>query len=194
MIKLFVLVLTGTSTALMAGLFYGWSCSVTVGLARLSDSEYISAMQSMNRAIQNPVFFTCFFGTALLLPLSAYLYDEPPLSVRFWLLLAATVVYLSGVLGVTIFGNVPLNEALDAFQLQSASAQAMATQRAAFEVPWNHLNTFRTIAATLAIILVILACLHPTDTGAFFPEKNSLLSVLFNCKNGRPPTFEKTNA
>ncbi len=161
--KLLCLVLTATSTALIGGLFYAWSCSVTIGLARLPDSGYIAAMQAMNRAIQNPVFFAAFLGTAVLLPLCTYLHYSSPLSVRFWYLFGATVVYLLGVLGVTIFGNVPLNEALDAFPLSSASAAEMAAQRARFEGPWNGLNTVRTLASTLAIILVILACLHPTE-------------------------------
>jgi len=55
-----ILVITATTTALMAGLFYAFSCSVNLGLARLSNAEYISAMQSINRAIQNPIFFAAF--------------------------------------------------------------------------------------------------------------------------------------
>jgi uncharacterized membrane protein len=151
-----ILIITATTTALIAGLFYAWSCSVTLGLARLSDYEYIVAMQSMNRAILNPVFFMTFIGTVLLLPLSTYLHYGYP--IRFWLLLAATIIYIVGVFGVTMVGNVPLNEALDAFNLQSASTEQMATLRAKFESPWNNLNTIRTIASTITIILVIIAC------------------------------------
>jgi uncharacterized membrane protein len=36
-------------------------------------------------------------------------------------LLAATVIYLIGVFGVTVFGNVPLNNTLERFNLDSAS-------------------------------------------------------------------------
>ena len=56
-----ILVITATLTALVAGLFFAWSVSITLGLARVSDSEYVSVMQSINRAIQNPVFFAAFF-------------------------------------------------------------------------------------------------------------------------------------
>ncbi|MEJ7586735.1 MAG: hypothetical protein WKI04_04145 [Ferruginibacter sp.] len=63
-----ILVLTVTCTALVAGLFYGFSCSLVHGLEPLSGEAYIGAMQSINRAIQDPVFFVCFFGALLLLP------------------------------------------------------------------------------------------------------------------------------
>lgn len=161
--KLIVLIISATTTALMAGLFFAWSYSVTLGLARLSNTDYISAMQAMNRAIQNPFFFCCFFGALLMLPLSAYLYYEVPTPIRFWLLLSATIVYGVGVMGVTIVGNIPLNQALDAFDLSTASADEMARQRSQFEIPWNRLNMIRTISSGLALVLVIVACINPTE-------------------------------
>ena len=156
-----VLIFTATATALISGLFYAWSCSVVPGLARVSDSTYLEAMQQINRAILNPVFFLSFIGTALLLPLSTWLYYGNGPNARFWLLLLASVVYLAGTFGVTMFGNVPLNDALDAFNLSSASAQELAAQRARFEGPWNNLNIIRTIAGVAALVLIILACLSP---------------------------------
>ena len=77
---------------------------------------------------------------------------------RFWFLLAATIIYLTGVLGVTIFGNIPLNENLASFHLQTALPETIALQRAKFEIPWNNLNTIRTISSLLAIVLVIIGC------------------------------------
>lgn len=159
-----ILLLAATTTALIAGLFYAWTCSVTVGLSRLPNAEYIAAMQAMNRAIQNPLFFVSFFGTLLLLPLSVYWHYEQPMSPRFLFLLAATVVYGVGGFGFTVLGNIPLNEALDAFDLTAATEEAVAHQRAMFENPWNRLNTIRTIASTVAIMLVTMACLCPHKT------------------------------
>jgi len=147
----------------MAGLFYAWSCSVIPGLGRLPDTDYIRAMQEMNRTIQNPVFFAAFMGTILLLPLSTWMsYRQPGLG-RFWFLLAASAAYLLGVFGVTIFGNIPLNDALDGFHLGAATGSEIAAQRARFEGPWNALNTVRTVASVLSILLVILACLSRTE-------------------------------
>ena len=158
-----VLILTATVTALIAGLFFAWSCSVTIGLSRIPNTMYITAMQSMNRAILNPVFLTCFVGNVLLLPLSAYLFYSTPVSTRFVFLAAAALVYLVGVFAVTIFGNVPLNESLDAFALASASPADIAAQRTAFEKPWNTLNMIRTVASILSVVLVIIACLSKAE-------------------------------
>lgn len=153
-----LLLFTALTTALSAGVFFTWSCSVTPGLARLSDERYLAAFQEMNRAIQNPLFFACFFGAALLLPASTFLHYRPGNMVCFWLLLSATLLYLIFVMGMTILGNVPLNEGLDAFPVAGASPAAMTAKRAAFEAPWNRLNTIRTITSTLAFLLVLLAC------------------------------------
>jgi len=128
-----------------------------LGFARLKDKEFVSVFQKTNRAIQNPVFFIAFMGAPLLLPISAFLsYGNAP---RFGLLLAATVIYLTGTFGVTVFGNVPMNNTLDRFDLESATVEEIARQRANFERRWNNLNTIRTISSTLAVILITIACL-----------------------------------
>jgi len=159
-----LLILTGTTTALMAGLFFAWSYSVTIGIARLPDSGYIASFQAMNRAIQNVVFLSCFMGTLLLLPLVTYMHYTPQPSGRFWLLLAASVLYGFGVFGVTMGFNVPMNEALDKFPLATATADQIAAQRAWFESRWNNLNMIRTVANTLAIACFIIACLMPNSS------------------------------
>ena len=164
-IQTIILTLTATSTALIAGLFFAYSFSVNPGLARLEDAAYLSAMQSINRAIQNPVFFAAFLGTLILLPLSAWLHYSQPVTLRFWMLLASSLIYAAGVFGVTVLGNVPLNDVLDGINLQTSSAQDIAAQRAAFEIPWNRLNAIRTAASAVSVILVIMACLIPTSSG-----------------------------
>ena len=153
-----ILVISVTLTALMAGLFYAWSCSVMAGFARLKDREFVAAMQATNRAIQNPVFFAAFFGAPVFLIISAFwFYGEPR---RFWLLLAAAVIYLTGTFGITIFGNVPLNNTLDRFNSEWATDEEIARRRVNFERRWNNLNTIRAVSSTLAVILVISACLN----------------------------------
>lgn len=159
-INLFLLV-TALASGLIAGLFYSYSCSVNPGLGTLSDAGYLAAMQSINRAILNPVFFFSFMGTLLLLPLSTYQHFGT--GSRFYLLLAAAVVYVIGTFGVTMLGNVPLNEALDKINLTGGSAQELAAHRLRFEVPWNRLHAVRTYASILSFVLVLLACLTTLD-------------------------------
>lgn len=153
-----VFVIATLSTGLIAGLFYSYSCSVNPGLGRLADAEYLKAMQSINRAILNPVFFMTFMGTVVLLPLSAWLsYHQEP-TIRFWYFLAAAIVYIVGVFGVTIGGNVPLNNMLDKFNIEGAPDQ-IALQRSLFEQKWNMFHTVRTVANIVSALLAILGCL-----------------------------------
>jgi uncharacterized membrane protein len=149
--------ITALTTGLTAGIFLTWSCSVIPGLSRLSDFNYLSAMQSINRAIQNPVFFSCFFGAGILLPIAVFRNYTGAWTPQLLCLITATGVYLVGVLGVTIFGNVPLNEALDVAQIDAGSPQTLAAHRAAFENSWNRLNQVRTVAGIAAFALLLVA-------------------------------------
>ena len=153
-----ILLIATLTTGLMAGLFYAWSFSVTTGLSKLSDTNYIEAMQSLNKAILNPAFFLIFWGSILSLMLATILHYEQPLSSIFWLLLIATVVYLIGSIAVTFSGNIPLNNSLEIFKLNSSSVEEIKLQRTAFESRWNKLNMIRTISSSLAFIVLIIAC------------------------------------
>jgi uncharacterized membrane protein len=153
-----ILAITAALTALMAGLFFAWSFSVMPGFARLKDREFVAAMQACNRAIQNPVFFAAFFGAPVFLIISTVLHYAQP--ARFAFLLAAFLIYAVGTFGVTIFGNVPLNNSLDRFVLEKASEEETARQRANFEWHWNNLNHIRSLSSTIALMLVVIACLR----------------------------------
>jgi uncharacterized membrane protein len=152
-----ILLITATVTALIAGLFYAFSFSVNIGLSRLTDKGYLSAMQAINHAILNPFFFLSFFGTLLLLPLSAYLSYEQVPSSRFGFLIMATMVYVIGVFGVTVFGNVPLNEGLANFRIELASPEEIGRQREKFEHAWNRYHQIRMVASIICLILVLIA-------------------------------------
>jgi uncharacterized membrane protein len=154
-----VLVFAVIATALITGLYYAYSCSVNPGLGRLPDAQYITAMRSINIAIQNPVFFASFMGTLLLLPLSAYLSYRTGNNPQFILLLLASAFYIIGSFGVTAAGNVPLNNALDAFNPDTATPEAISNARQAFEARWNSLHTIRTWASLAALVLSVMACL-----------------------------------
>ncbi len=155
-----VLIATTTITGLMAGLFFAFSYSVTGGLGKLADAEYIRAFQSINREIQNPLFLACFMGILLLLPVSTYLHYSNP--AVFKLLLAATIIYFGGAFAVTALGNIPLNNAIDAFNIDTATAEQISAQRTAFETRWNNLNLIRVVSSTLSLLLMILACIKKT--------------------------------
>jgi uncharacterized membrane protein len=153
-----ILILTALAAALIAGLFYAYCCSVSPGLGRLNDAGYLAAMQSINLAILNPLFFASFLGTLILLPVSTWLHYNHPMPGCFWLLLLATLLYIAGVIGVTALVNVPLNNTLARFNIQAASPAEIALQRAAFEAKWNTFNAVRAIASAGTLLLVLIAC------------------------------------
>lgn len=148
-----VLIIAGVLTGLLAGVFFGFSVAVNGGLHRLKAGEYVRAMQSINKVIVNPLFMLSFIGPALLLPVAAFLYRD---SDAFWLLTAASTLYIIGVFGVTSGGNVPLNDKLA--KVFSNDSQAAEAARLAFEKPWNLLHTVRTVCAVVATVLIFVAC------------------------------------
>lgn len=144
--------------ALIAGLFYAYSCSINPGLGKLGDGEYLRAMQSINRAILNPWFFASFMGTLLLMPVFTWMvFKNEGVGITFYLVLAAAVIYAAGVFGVTVIGNVPLNESLDKANLDITNSEQLKTLRAGFEISWNKFHGIRTGANLISLLLFLLA-------------------------------------
>ncbi|MES2747370.1 MAG: anthrone oxygenase family protein [Bacteroidota bacterium] len=153
--QLITLLLTG----LLAGLFYGYDCSVIKGLGNLQNDTYLQSFQSINKAIQTPYFFISFMGSVLALPVSSWLSYRNYNVESFYLMLAASLVYFIGVFGVTVFCNVPLNEQLANFSISSATEIEIKAMRKAFEKPWNDYHTLRTDASIVAFCFAILSLL-----------------------------------
>lgn len=149
-------VLTALLLGLIAGLFYSYSCSVNPGLGRLTDIEYLRSMQSINRAILNPGFFISFMGTVIMLPVSTWLiYRHEGAGTSFYFILAAAIVYLVGVFGVTIGGNVPLNDMLDKIDLSSVTD--IKATRESFEISWNRFHAIRSGSNIVSFLLFLIA-------------------------------------
>ena len=114
-------------------------------------------MQEINREILNPIFFLCFIGSTILLPLTVYLYRND--DARFTLLLAGTFIYIVGQFLITASQNVPLNNKLDKVNLEASSEEELLNVRNWYEDPWTRWNHFRVIAGTVALALIFLAAL-----------------------------------
>lgn len=141
-------------TGLSAGLFYAWMVSVIPGTRKVVDMTYLESMQSINREILNPAFFLIFIGSPLFLTISTI--QQFSSGTSFWLLLAATVTYLIGTFGVTVFGNVPLNDALDILDLAQMGNKKIIEFRNTYEQQWNRLHLIRTVFAVLSFMLSVL--------------------------------------
>lgn len=146
-------------TALIAGFFFSYSVSVSLGLGKLSDKEFLNAMQNINKEVQNPIFFICFFGALSMLFITCFLHSYQN---SFTFLIVATLVYLLGVFFVTVLVNVPLNNKLDLFDISNSTEITAKQMRSAFEKRWNFYNNIRTVASILSLLFVILAFIQKT--------------------------------
>jgi uncharacterized membrane protein len=139
----------------MAGIFFAFSVFIMTALGRLPPPVGIAAMQSINAAILNPLFFLVFFGTAVLCLLAAIgAIVEWPLPEAFYLI-AGSVLYLVGALLVTLQRNVPLNLALDRSKPESAEAALLWLRHLRVWTAWNHVRTVASLAAMAAFILAL---------------------------------------
>ena len=145
------------ATGLIGGFFYAYACSVSLGLALLSDERYVAAMQAINATVRNGLFAFSFFGAVLSLLLALALHAPKYRSRRFVLVALACVLYIGGGFMVTFLVNVPMNEELA--RVGEASPAVLARVRAEYEGPWNFWNGVRTLFSSLAFLALIGACL-----------------------------------
>ena len=146
--------------SLVAGFVFGFAVVVMPGIRSLGDGEFLRAFQVIDRVIQNnqPLFLVVWVGSAVALVASAaFGFGRLEGSDRL-LLLGSTVVYLLGVQGPTIAFNIPLNNAVQALDIETMDSAARARARHDFESRWNFWNSSRTVAASLvtAVLLVVL--------------------------------------
>ncbi len=157
-----------TTAGLTAGVFFDWQVTVMPGLEELPDAEFIATFQALDRAVKNPLFIGgAFMGGAASLLAATVAHRHEPARLRH--LAAASAVYMAGV-GVTLAGNVPLNEKLGEVLLATASPAEMATARMDFEGPWKALHLVRTAAALGSLVLVSLALRSRDTTTQLLPS------------------------
>lgn len=142
---------------LNAGLFFIFSVCIMGALARLPAEQGIAAMQVINVVILNPLFLLVFMGTAVLslvLIAGGFIYGGPA---RFYLF-AGGLLFLGGVLAVTMAANVPLNNALEALQPGSDEAARLWSSAYLIDwVRWNHVRTLSSIGAFGCFVMAFRA-------------------------------------
>ena len=69
-----------------------------------------------------------------------------------------------GTFGVTVLGNVPLNNALDAIDLSHLGIDQLSEFRQDYELKWNRLHMIRTVFAVLSFLLSLLAVFSESKT------------------------------
>lgn len=143
---------TALGCATVAGLFYAFSAFVMAGLDRRSPATAVAAMQGINAAALRPPLLVPLFGTALLCLAVAVAALIERAGAASWFGLAGAAVYLAGIVGVTMRGNVPLNLHLDAIDPEGHGAAAEWRDYLRHWGAWNHVRTLTGLAATAAMI------------------------------------------
>ena len=149
-----VLVAATATVGVTAGVMFCYQVAVMPGLHELSDREFISAFQHLDRKIVRPPFLSAFFGGGALLVAGTALAGST--SERFGWLVAASAVYVLGVLVITMTWHVPRNTALARLPSTATSDDAVRA-RTSFEGSWNRLHVVRTLAAVASLVLVAMA-------------------------------------
>jgi uncharacterized membrane protein len=140
---------------LVAGIFFAFSAFIMAALGRLASEGGISAMQSINVAVLNPMFFFVFFGTAVLalvLAIAALAGWSPS---RLLYLLAGSLLYLAGTIFVTMAFNVPLNNRLASIGAKSAEGAGVWKTYLSAWTAWNHVRTIAALAACASFIMAL---------------------------------------
>ena len=152
------LVVATVSCALVAGLVFGFAVVVMPGIAKLSDRDFLRAFKRMDRIIQNrqPLFMLVWVGSIVSVVLMLVLGTLQLRGVARHLLWFASGLYLMAVQGPTLRFNIPLNNAVQALDLEQLTDPELAEARAQFEAPWNRWNRFRTVAAIVSVVALLL--------------------------------------
>lgn len=139
---------------LAAGVWFAFSAFVMDGLERLPAEQGIAAMQAINRSAVTPLFMIALFGTAMVCVALAVWAGSSWDHVRAPWVLAGSLLYLVGTIGVTSSANVPLNNGLERLRPQATTA---ATQWTHYLRRWTTSNHVRGVSSLAATALLVVA-------------------------------------
>jgi len=148
--------------ALVTGLVWTFAIVVMPGIRSLNDHDFLQAFKVMDRVIQNsqPIFVLVWLGSILAIVATAVLGILQLEGLDRLLIIGAAALFILGVQLPTFACNVPLNNQLQAQNLEAMSEAELAQARKNFEPAWVRWNTFRTILGTIATALLIVLVLR----------------------------------
>ncbi|MHC4837993.1 MAG: anthrone oxygenase family protein [Planctomycetota bacterium] len=154
------LIVTALLCGLVAGLVLCFAVVVMPGIRRMGTHGFLASFKAMDRIIQDnqPLFMLTWVGSALAM-LGTTILGVPRLEgTDQWLLIAACVAYLGAVHVPTVAINIPLNNRLQAADLEAMGEAELEELAALFATRWVRWNAIRTAVATAvtAGLLVLL--------------------------------------
>ena len=141
-------------SALVGGVFQSFSDFVMRGLGRAEGDAGMLAMQQINVTVMRSLFLTSFFLLVPGLAAAAWAASAQSSAIFHWVL-GAGIVYIIGVVLVTILGNVPMNNRLDQL-ISEGEREEAAKYWQIYLVRWTWWNHIRTAgcAGTAGLLLV----------------------------------------
>lgn len=141
---------------LIAGFFYAYSVDVMPALDKLPPLEAIRAMQEINIAVRNPVFFTTFFGPLIIGTITFILYAIARNKKAAVYMFFASLIYFTTAFLPTASINVPMNIDLGLLTETGNDIKTMMIWKD-YSAKWTFWNTARTIGSTVALLFVGLS-------------------------------------
>lgn len=146
-LRLPLILFATVGSALSAGVFFAFSTFVMWALALQLPASGIATMQAINITVFTPWFMAAFIGPAvacLLLIVSTVRPWQQP-GAMYWLV--GSVLYLVGSMGVTVAGNIPLNDALAVVAPGSAEGAKLWARYLTDWTFWNHVRTIASLGS-----------------------------------------------
>ncbi len=156
------LVFAVLTCSLVTGFIFTYAVVVMPGFSKLDDKEFLRAFQVTDGVIQNnqPLFMLTWVGSIIsVLSVIAISLLSLGLS-EAWILIVVGLIYLLGVQGVTISIHLPLNNRIQAIDINNMNNQSLNEERTKFEMRWNYFNKIRTFIAfftSLSFLLILIA-------------------------------------
>lgn len=146
--------------ALVAGVFLAFSDFIMRSLAITAGTGGVEAMQAINREVFRWIFMTLFLGMAAgSVAAAGYAWFAVD-GVEGLLIIAAAFVYLVGCFGVTVFFNVPMNEALAGMSSPSEATREYWLRT--YAPRWTFWNSIRTGASAISAWLLLMGLMWMT--------------------------------
>lgn len=153
-----VLITATLLCSLVAGFLFAFATIVMPGIKTLNDREFIRAFQVIDGVIQNnqPLFVAVWIGSVVTSVAAAGLGFRQLDGAHYLLSISAPLIYILGVQLSTFTINVPLNNQLQALNVNVMDETALKVARMDFEPRWNLWNLVRTLLASLTSVLMMI--------------------------------------
>ena len=152
------LLLSALLCSLVAGVVLTFAIVVMPGIRTMGDRDFLKSFKVMDRVIQNnqPIFMLVWLGSAVVLLASTVLGIWRLEGLDRILLVVACAIYIFGVHVPTVTINVPINNRLQAHDLDALSETELRATAEKYETRWLRWNTIRTVIAMVTTVLLLV--------------------------------------